>query len=130
MLQLRVSRSHGFFKPAAAYKLTSPEDPDHCLGAIYLDEAWRTSRPDDLDFLIIGFVIHDNGPRVQPQYSYGVKFMCVEWVDDISYRVQLAHDPEIDTRGFWTPPGKGRQSFEHINRIQPEPKGRTLIKLG
>ncbi|KAI9878060.1 MAG: hypothetical protein M1830_002039 [Pleopsidium flavum] len=128
--KLRVSRSHDFSEYAPAYSLTSPEDPEHCVGAVYLDEAWRASRPDDMDFIVLGFMFHDHGQWKQPQYSYGVRFLCIEWVGDIAYRVQLSHEPPMNERPFWTPPGEGRQSIESVLRIRPQPQDRTLIRLG
>ncbi|KAI9875651.1 MAG: hypothetical protein M1830_008146 [Pleopsidium flavum] len=99
--KLHVSRSHDFSEYAPAYSLTSPEDPEHCVGAVYLDEAWRASRPNDMDFIVLGFMVHDHGQWKQPQYSYGVRFLCIEWVGDIAYRVQLSHDPPMNERPFW-----------------------------
>lgn len=131
VIKLHVSRALKSWPRAhPAFKLTSPDNPEHCVGAINLDQVWRESQPDLLDFIIIGFVVHDNGEGRNPRYSYGVRLMCIEWIGDVAYRVQLAHDPPMNDRPFWTPPGEARQTIRNIIQVEPSPEGLQLIKLG
>jgi len=44
-----------------AYKLISPDDAAHGLGAISLDEAWRNARPELLDLIIVGLALYRSG---------------------------------------------------------------------
>ncbi len=52
--------------------------------------------------------------------------MCVERVDDIAYRVQLAHDPPMGEREWILDAGPGREDKSVENLLQlkpPEPGG-------
>lgn len=127
MFKLRVSREEETWpKGGRAYKLVSPDDAEHCMGAIRLDKTWRDARPDLLDFILIGFSVHARGE----EKSYGLKYVCIEFVDEIAYRVQLAYDPPMNESGYWTRTGDGRQSLASLPQLKLEPEEFTMITLG
>ena len=106
-----------------AFRIRSPRDPKLCLGAIYLTREWRAMLPDELEFICIGIEVYTNGDKK----SFGVKLLCIEWINGIAYRIQLAHDIPKDENGFYVEPGKGRQRLENWDAVDAEVK---LIVLG
>ena len=108
---------------STAFRIRSPQDPKICLGAMYLSQEWRAMLPDELEFICIGVEVYTTGA----EKSYGLKLLCIEWIDGIAYRIQLAHDIPRYENGNRVPPGKGTQRIENWAAVDAEEK---LIVLG
>ena len=122
-----------------AYAIWSPYDPNLCLGHILLAESARAPRPDELEFIVIAIEWYENGWKTNnsndrskwtrpERYSYRLKLLCIEWIGDIAYRVQMSYHSDVEgAHDGLTTPSEGSQSIANWKAVKPVEK---LVTIG
>lgn len=134
--KLRVDRISNDPKFPNSFAIWSPHDPSLCLGHILLADSARASRPDELEFIVIAIESYENGWKhnntndrskwTRPErYSYGVKLMCIEWIEDVAHRVQMSYH-RSSSSPWVTTPSEGSQSIANWQAVKPIEKVITL----